>query len=35
MPLGSLPSPADQACLTAWATSVTMTASPFNGQETP
>jgi hypothetical protein len=35
MPYGSLPLPADQACLQAWATSVTMTASPFTGEETP
>jgi hypothetical protein len=35
MPYGSLPSFADQACLKAWATSVTMTAAPFTGEGTP
>jgi hypothetical protein len=35
MPYGNLPSKADTDCLKAWATGVTMTASPFTGQETP
>jgi len=35
MPFGSLPSTADQACLTAWATIVTTAPSPFSGEGTP
>jgi hypothetical protein len=35
MPLGGLPSPADQACLTSWATMVANMPQAFGGQETP
>jgi len=35
MPLGSLPSAADQACLTSWATIVANMPQAFGGEGTP
>jgi len=35
MPLGTLPSPADQSCLTGWATMVANAPQAFSGEETP